>query len=218
MVQVNHPTTEWTSLQDIFYRRTELYALSWGIDNLADYVVAASSNGGLVALIRDPTRLVSLGKASLLKPKILVYTAAGQLVESIPWDASLRIIALDFNALEQLVVVLEEGNVRLYTLLSPCPVSADPASSTSTSRNRPAPIEATSNSYYTSIRSAQKLQRRGSSMLVSGPVGSSYRRCKTLCGMALSRTRCGCRSRRVCRRDQPQRRGRLWLCAALLRR
>uniref|UniRef100_V5ES11 Probable vacuolar protein sorting-associated protein 16 homolog n=1 Tax=Kalmanozyma brasiliensis (strain GHG001) TaxID=1365824 RepID=V5ES11_KALBG len=115
MVQASHPTTEWTSLQDIFYRRTELYALNWGIDNLADYVVAASSNGGLIALIRDPTRLVSLGKASLLKPKILVYTAAGQLIESIPWDPSLRIIALDFNALEQLVVVLEEGNHSLGT-------------------------------------------------------------------------------------------------------
>ena len=149
MVQANHPTTEWTSLQDIFYRRTELYALNWGIDNLADYVVAASSNGGLIALIRDPTRLVSLGKASLLKPKILVYTAAGQLIESIPWDHSLRIVALDFNALEQLVVVLEEGNVRLYTLLSPCPASADGATSTASSRSRPVPVEATSNSYYT---------------------------------------------------------------------
>lgn len=149
MVQPNHPTTEWTSLQDIFYRRTELYALNWGIENLADYVVAASSNGGLIALIRDPTRLVSLGKASLLKPKILVYTAAGQLIESIPWDHSLRIIALGFNALEQLVVVLEEGNVRLYTLLSPCPATVDSAASTSASRNRPVPVEATSSSFYT---------------------------------------------------------------------
>lgn len=149
MVQANHPTSEWTSLQDIFYRRTELYALNWGIDNLADYVVAASSNGGLIALVRDPTRLVSLGKASLLKPKILVYTAAGQLIESIPWDPALRIIALDFNALEQLVVVLEEGNVRLYTLLSPCPASSDQSAATSSSRNRSLPVEATSNSYYT---------------------------------------------------------------------
>ncbi|ETS65113.1 hypothetical protein PaG_00571 [Moesziomyces aphidis] len=149
MVQPNHPTSEWSSLQDIFYRRTELYALSWGIDNLADYVVAAASNGGLIALVRDPTRLVSLGKASLLKPKILVYTAAGQLIESIPWDPSLRIIALDFNALEQLVVVLEEGSVRLYTLLSPCPASVDASAAPTTSRKRPVPIEATSNSYYT---------------------------------------------------------------------
>lgn len=149
MVQANHPTTEWTSLQDIFYRRTELYALSWGIDNLADYVVAASSNGGLIALIRDPSRLVSLGKASLLKPKVLVYTAAGQLIESIPWDPSLRIIALGFNALEQLVVVLEEGNVRLYTLLSPCPASAKNAAASADSRIPSVPVEATSTSYYT---------------------------------------------------------------------
>ncbi|SNX85643.1 related to vacuolar protein sorting 16 [Melanopsichium pennsylvanicum] len=148
MVQANHPTAEWTSLQDSFYRRTELYVLNWGIENLADYVVAASSNGGLIALVRDPTRLVSLGKASLLKPKILVYTAAGQLIESIPWDPSLRIVALDFNALEQLVVVLEEGNVRLYTLLSPCPTSANQATNSANSLSRPVPVEATSNSYY----------------------------------------------------------------------
>ncbi|SPO38788.1 related to vacuolar protein sorting 16 [Pseudozyma flocculosa] len=157
MVQLPHPTTEWSSLQDVFYRKADVYSLSWGIENLADYNVAAASNGGLLALVRDPTRLVSLGKASLLKPKILVYTAAGQLVESIPWDPSIRIIALGFNALEQLVVVLEEGYVRVYTLLSPCPSSSDrstpaaipAAGASSSSSSRPQPVEATSNAYYT---------------------------------------------------------------------
>ncbi len=169
MVQPNHPTSEWSSLQDIFYRRTELYALNWGIDNLADYVVAAASNGGLIALVRDPTRLVSLGKASLLKPKILVYTAAGQLIESIPWDPSLRIIALDFNALEQLVVVLEEGSVRLYTLLSPAqlpstlPLRLPPLASVP-SPSKPRPTPTTPNT-----RSASKPPRPASSMLACGP-------------------------------------------------
>lgn len=79
-----HPTTEWQSIQDVFYRRNDIYALPWGIDDLADYRIASASNAGLIALVRDPNRLVSVGKAALLKPKILVYTSAGQLVESIP--------------------------------------------------------------------------------------------------------------------------------------
>ncbi|PWY97065.1 hypothetical protein BCV70DRAFT_234108 [Testicularia cyperi] len=148
MVVAPHPTTEWSSLQDVFYRKTELYALNWGIENLADYVAAAASNGGLIALIRDPNRLVSLGKASMLRPKILVYTAAGQLIESLPWDPSVRIVALGFNALEQLVVVLEEGSVRLYTLMSPCPAATSQQSASSGSSSRPQPVEATSNAYY----------------------------------------------------------------------
>ncbi|PWN47072.1 hypothetical protein IE53DRAFT_336028 [Violaceomyces palustris] len=146
-----HPTIEWSSLQDFFYRKSEIYTLSWGIENLADYVVASASNAGLLALVRDPTRLVSLGKASLLKPKILVYTSAGQLVDSIPWDPSNRIVGLGFNSLEQLVVVLEEGQVRIYTLFSPCPApssSGQPSDPSSSSEVLPEPIEATSNAYY----------------------------------------------------------------------
>ena len=145
---LSHPTIEWSSLQDVFYRKSELYSLSWGIENLADYQVAAASNAGLLALVRDPNRLVSVGKASLLKPKILVYTSAGQLIESIPWDPTVRIISLGFNALEQLVVVLEEGTVRIYTLLSPCPSSSTSSSYVQNS-GRPQPVEATSNAYYT---------------------------------------------------------------------
>ncbi|KAN0061331.1 Vacuolar protein sorting-associated protein 16 [Thecaphora frezii] len=167
MVQLlPHPTTEWSSLQDVFYRKADVYSLSWGVENLADYKVAAASNGGFLALVRDPTRLVSLGKASLLKPKILIYTAAGQLVESIPWDPSIRIIALGFNALDQLVVVLEEGYVRIYTLLSPCPASADRSGSSAipsagASSSRPQPVEATAHAYYTQHSLGQEATETG---------------------------------------------------------
>lgn len=81
---LGHPTQEWSSLQDVFYRKSEAYTFTWGVDNLSDYLVAAAPNAGLLALVRDPSRLVALGKAALLKPKIQVYTAAGQLVESVP--------------------------------------------------------------------------------------------------------------------------------------
>lgn len=161
-----HPTLEWSALQDVYYRKSDVYQLTWGIDDLSDYIVASAKNGGFLALVRDPNKLVSLGRAALLKPKIHIYTSAGQLVESIPWEASDKIVAIGFNSLEQLAVVLDEGVVRLYTLLSPCP--SPPSSSAlatssaaaiadgigggggaddlSSSRQRP--IEATSTCYY----------------------------------------------------------------------
>lgn len=81
---LEHPTHAWSSLQDVFYRKSDIYTLTWGIDDLSDYHVAAAKQGGLLALVRDTRKVVSLGKAALLKPKIHVYTGAGQLVESIP--------------------------------------------------------------------------------------------------------------------------------------
>lgn len=84
MTLLEHPTHEWSSLQDVFYRKSEIYSLTWGVDDLSDHLVAASKNGGLFALTRDPHKLVSLGKAALLKPKVLIYTSAGQLVETLP--------------------------------------------------------------------------------------------------------------------------------------
>jgi hypothetical protein len=148
----NHPTLEWSSLQDVFYRRSDIYHLTWGIDTLSDYLITSAKNGGLLALIRDPSKLISLGKAALLKPKIHIYTSAGQLVESIPWEASDKIVKLGFTSQEQLAVVLEEGVVRLYTLFQPCP--SPPASTgaqydAAEDQRLSLPVEATSTCYYT---------------------------------------------------------------------
>jgi hypothetical protein len=73
VTSTSHPTLEWSSLQDVFYRKSEIYHLTWGINNLSDYLITSAKNGGLVALVRDPSRLVSLGKAALLKPKIHLH-------------------------------------------------------------------------------------------------------------------------------------------------
>lgn len=81
---LHHPFAECSALASVFYRRRDVYSLAWGHSDLSQFILAAAPNGGYVALTRDPRRLVALGKASILKPKILVYTAAGQLVESIP--------------------------------------------------------------------------------------------------------------------------------------
>lgn len=80
-----HPFTECSQLQSVFYRRREVYSLAWTHTprEFGDFLVASAPNGGFLALTRDPKKVVPLGKQSGLKPKIVVYTAAGQLVESI---------------------------------------------------------------------------------------------------------------------------------------
>jgi hypothetical protein len=86
----SHPFAECSPLQSAFYRRRDLYSLAWShsSQDLSGYLVVSAANGGFIAVTRDPRRVVMLGKASALKPRILVYTAAGQLVESIPVSAS----------------------------------------------------------------------------------------------------------------------------------
>lgn len=85
----SHPFSECSPLQSAFYRRRDLYSLAWShsSQDLSGYLVVSAANGGFIAITRDPRRMVMLGKATALKPRILVYTAAGQLVESIPVSA-----------------------------------------------------------------------------------------------------------------------------------
>ncbi|PWN22612.1 hypothetical protein BCV69DRAFT_311398 [Microstroma glucosiphilum] len=145
-----HPFSESSPLQSAFYRRRDLYSLAWShsSQDLSGYLVVSAANGGFIAVTRDPRKVVMLGKASALKPRILVYTAAGQLVESIPWDNSNRIAGIGFTSREELAVVLDEGVVRLYTLLSPCPATTtSAASSVQDSSGVPTPV--TSTCYYT---------------------------------------------------------------------
>lgn len=158
---LGHPTQEWSSLQDVFYRKSEIYSLSWGIEELSDYIVASAKDGGLLALARNPNKLVSLGKAALLKPKIHVYTSAGQLVETLPWEASDRIIGFGFTSNEQLAVVLDEGDVRLYTLFSPCPSPPRSGSNGLASFDEIRPVEATSTSYYVQYSLGQEATDTG---------------------------------------------------------
>jgi len=86
----NHPTLEWSSLQDVFYRKSQIYTLSWGIqsDFLNYYSLATADSGGFIALLRTNnsnfTKVNLSTSLSRLKPQLQIYTQAGQLVESIP--------------------------------------------------------------------------------------------------------------------------------------
>lgn len=36
----------WATIQDVFYRKEEVYTMSWKIQDLSDYVFAGARNGG----------------------------------------------------------------------------------------------------------------------------------------------------------------------------
>ncbi|SAM01302.1 hypothetical protein [Absidia glauca] len=66
-------------------------------------------------MIRDDKKVLLLQKQQPIKPTIYMYTASGKLIDQIQWDKG-RIVALGWSEQEQLVVVTEDGTVRLYPL------------------------------------------------------------------------------------------------------
>jgi hypothetical protein len=40
------PTSTWDTIENVFYRKEEVYQMSWKVPDLSDYLVAAAKNGG----------------------------------------------------------------------------------------------------------------------------------------------------------------------------
>lgn len=86
-----------------------------GPERLSKYMIAGSQFGGPIAMIRDDKKVLLLQKQQPIKPTVYMYTSAGKLIEQIQWEKG-RIIALGWTKQEELVIVTEDGFVRLYPL------------------------------------------------------------------------------------------------------
>jgi hypothetical protein len=55
------PTSTWDTIQNVFYRKEEVYQMSWRITDLSDYLVAAAKNGGPIgaSLVRRVSHSLS---------------------------------------------------------------------------------------------------------------------------------------------------------------
>ncbi|KAL0062112.1 Vacuolar protein sorting-associated protein 16 [Marasmius tenuissimus] len=116
----DHPTASWQAMQDgnVFYRRQQLYSLAAGkLPDLGDYIVAGCRYGGPLALMRDNTKLVALGRStpSFAKSQIQVYSSAGEGLLLFSWEQA-KIIRFGWTFDERLVVLNEEGTYRIYDL------------------------------------------------------------------------------------------------------
>ncbi|KAI0052144.1 vacuolar assembling/sorting protein VPS16 [Auriscalpium vulgare] len=115
----DHPTASWQPMQDgnVFYRRQQSYSISGKLPNLGDCIVAGCRHGGPLAMMRNHTKLIALGRAAPIfsKSQIQVYSPAGEGLLLFSWDQA-KIVRFGWAGDERLVVVNEEGVYRLYDL------------------------------------------------------------------------------------------------------
>ncbi|CAG8569116.1 1317_t:CDS:10 [Ambispora gerdemannii] len=87
----------------------------WKHVDLSKFMIAGAPYGGPIAMIRDDKKVLLLQKQQPVKPTIYLYTSAGKLMEQLQWDKG-RIITMGWTDTEQLIVVLEDGTIRLYDI------------------------------------------------------------------------------------------------------
>ncbi|WWC61373.1 uncharacterized protein I303_103954 [Kwoniella dejecticola CBS 10117] len=126
-MSLSSPTATWDTIQDVFYRKEDIYTMSWSIKDLSDYVVCAGKNGGPIAIIRDENKVLLSSRHSG-KPKIQIYTSSGLPISTIPWE--LGTPALMHLTTTSLVVLAHSGIYRVYDLSNS---SSSTSASTSTS-------------------------------------------------------------------------------------
>ena len=68
----------------------------------------------IAAMIRDENKIVLVQKQST-KPLISLYTSSGRQMGTIQWDKG-RIVGMGWTDSEQLVCVLDDGTVRIYSI------------------------------------------------------------------------------------------------------
>lgn len=108
-------TADWTPLgKNVYYRKVELYPMQW-VDqvNLSDFVVAAAPFGGPLAVTQDKKKLQKVQFAN--KSNIYIFSASGQAISTIKWNSG-PLVQMGWSSSEDLVCVLEDGNVLLYDI------------------------------------------------------------------------------------------------------
>ncbi|CAK3796004.1 hypothetical protein MYCGRDRAFT_68201 [Lecanosticta acicola] len=112
---MSKPTENWSRIGDKFYRRVQLYTNPFDPDlELENYTVAGASYSGAVALRRDETKVYAFRGNQAAKSTIDIYSCAGKLIRQINWDRGV-IKAFGWSEDEKLLVVTDDGNVRVYS-------------------------------------------------------------------------------------------------------
>lgn len=111
-------TADWNQLYNKFYRKFDVYEMLWNHIELDQYIVAGAKHGGPIALVRNQRKVLLLGMANDAdgrKPKMRIFTAAGQLICSFEWNHK-GLVAMEWSDREELICVLEDGSVLIYSL------------------------------------------------------------------------------------------------------
>eukprot|EP01116_Phalansterium_solitarium_P018834 TRINITY_DN5113_c0_g4_i1.p2 TRINITY_DN5113_c0_g4~~TRINITY_DN5113_c0_g4_i1.p2 ORF type:complete len:859 (+),score=366.88 TRINITY_DN5113_c0_g4_i1:2904-5480(+) len=107
-------SADWSQLSDRFYRKMQLYEMSWQNMDLAKYHLVAAPFGGPLALWRDERKLVQADTLSL-RPTLAIYTSAGRLLSSTIWERE-RLVGCGWTDNDRLVCVVDDGTLVFYSL------------------------------------------------------------------------------------------------------
>ncbi|XP_053710032.1 vacuolar protein sorting-associated protein 16 homolog isoform X1 [Synchiropus splendidus] len=104
-------TANWNPLGDAFYRKTELYQLTWKLrDGFKDSLVAAAPYGGPIAFLREPLR-----QSPSSRPQLEIYSSSGASIASFPWKSG-SVIQIGWTVTDELLCIQEDGTVLVYDL------------------------------------------------------------------------------------------------------
>ncbi|XP_011644142.1 vacuolar protein sorting-associated protein 16 homolog [Pogonomyrmex barbatus] len=107
-------TADWFPLgRDVYFRKFELYPLSFQHEISSNNLLVAAPYGGSIAVTRNPKKLVKVQGAS--KPLILLYTSSGKLTAKLQWSSG-QLISFGWSQQEELLCVQDDGMVLIYDM------------------------------------------------------------------------------------------------------
>uniref|UniRef100_A0AAV2MHR4 Vacuolar protein sorting-associated protein 16 homolog n=1 Tax=Knipowitschia caucasica TaxID=637954 RepID=A0AAV2MHR4_KNICA len=104
-------TASWNPLGDAFYRKSELYQMSWSLkDGLKDALVGAAPYGGPIAILKEPHR-----RSPSSRPHLEIYSASGNTLSSFTWKSG-TVVHLGWSVCDELLCIQDDGTVLIYDL------------------------------------------------------------------------------------------------------
>ncbi|CAL9013237.1 unnamed protein product [Prunus brigantina] len=107
---------EWQLLYNRYYRKPEIYRMSWKHVELNRNKVACAPFGGPIAVIRDDSKIVQLGGESAQR-KLRIFSSSGHLLGETIWKhPGGRLIGMAWTDDQTLVCLVQDGTVFRYTI------------------------------------------------------------------------------------------------------
>ncbi|CAL7934755.1 unnamed protein product [Xylocopa violacea] len=107
-------TADWFPLgRDVYFRKFELYPLSFQHEVSNNNLLVAAPYGGSIAVTRNPKKLVKVQGPN--KPMIYLYTSSGKLTAKLQWSGG-QLVLLGWSQQEELLCVQDDGMVHIYDM------------------------------------------------------------------------------------------------------
>ncbi|KAF3445002.1 hypothetical protein FNV43_RR14695 [Rhamnella rubrinervis] len=107
---------EWQLLYNRYYRKPELYRMTWKHIDLSRNKVACAPYGGPIAIIRDDSKIVQLHSESALR-KLRIFNCAGVPLSETVWkNPGGRLIGMAWTDDQTLACVVQDGTVYQYNI------------------------------------------------------------------------------------------------------